>query len=74
MLGVCRGYTGISTLLETNMETQKGPCRDYSPSRMRLYGFHVSLGECIQTSTYVGLKVCKDYLFWAVWILKGLAC
>ena len=29
------------------METQKGPYKDYSPSRMGLYmGFHVSLGEC----------------------------
>ena len=27
------------TLLETNMETQKGPYKDYSPSKMGLYGF-----------------------------------
>ena len=26
------------------METQKGPCKDYSPSKMDM-GFHVSLGE-----------------------------
>ena len=27
------------TLLETNMETQKGPCKDYSLSKMGLCGF-----------------------------------
>ena len=27
------------TLPETNMETQKGPCKDYSPSKRGLYGF-----------------------------------
>ena len=27
------------TLLETNMETQKGPYKDYSPSKRGLYGF-----------------------------------
>ena len=27
------------TLLKTNMETQKGPCKDYSPSKMVLYEF-----------------------------------
>ena len=27
------------TLLETKMETQKGPYKDYSPSKMRLHGF-----------------------------------
>ena len=27
------------TLLETNMETQKGPYKDYSSSKMGLYGF-----------------------------------
>ena len=29
----------LHTLLETNMETQKGPYKDYSPSKMGLYGF-----------------------------------
>ena len=29
----------IPTLLETNMETQKGPYKDYSASKMGLYGF-----------------------------------
>ena len=33
------GYTGIYTLPETNMETQKGPCKDYSPFKGGLYGF-----------------------------------
>ena len=27
------------TLPETNMETQKGPHKDYSPSKRGLYGF-----------------------------------
>ena len=27
------------TLPETNMETQKGPYKEYSPSKRRLYGF-----------------------------------
>ena len=27
------------TLPETNMETQKGPYKDYSPSKRGLYGF-----------------------------------
>ena len=27
-----------ATLLETNMETQKGPYKDYSPSKLGLYG------------------------------------
>ena len=31
------------TLPETNMETQKGPYKDYSPFEG---GLHVSLGEC----------------------------
>ena len=35
------------TLPVTNMGTQKGPYKDYSPSERGLYmGFHVSLGEC----------------------------
>ena len=29
----------VYTLPETNMETQKGPFKDYSPSKMGLYGF-----------------------------------
>ena len=29
----------ILTLPETNMETQKGPYKDYSPSKRGLYGF-----------------------------------
>ena len=37
---------GATTLPETNLETQKGPYKDYSPSKRGLYGFHVSLGEC----------------------------
>ena len=34
-----------NTLLETNMETQKGPCKDYSPSKLELYGFPCSFGR-----------------------------
>ena len=34
------------TLPETNMETQKGPYEDYSPSKRGYMGFHVTLGEC----------------------------
>ena len=30
---------GCRTLPETNMETQKGPYKDYSPSKRGLYGF-----------------------------------
>ena len=33
--GVCIGCT----LPETNMDTQKGPYKDYSPSKRGLYGF-----------------------------------
>ena len=29
----------IVTLPVTNMETQKGPCKDYSPFKGGLYGF-----------------------------------
>ena len=32
------------TLLETNMETQKRPYKDYSPSKMGLYGFPCKFG------------------------------
>ena len=32
------------TLPETNMETHKGPCKDYSPSTRGLYGFPCSFG------------------------------
>ena len=45
-------YIGImekkmeTTLPETNMETQKGPYEDYSPSKRGYMSFHVSLGEC----------------------------
>ena len=35
-----------ATLPETNMETQKGPYKDYSPFKGGYMGFHVSLGEC----------------------------
>ena len=35
-----------TTLLETNVETQKGPYRDYSPSKRDYMGSHVNLGEC----------------------------
>ena len=35
-----------NTLLETNMETQQGPYKDYSPSKRGLYGLHASLWEC----------------------------
>ena len=31
-------YLGDITLPETNMETQKGPYKDYSPSETGLYG------------------------------------
>ena len=34
------------TLLETNMETQKGPHKDRFPLKGGSMGFHVSLGEC----------------------------
>ena len=37
-----RGHSdlhGTTTLPETNMETQKGPYKDYSPSKGGLYGF-----------------------------------
>ena len=33
------GNCPTPTLLETNMETQKGPYKDYSPSKMGLNGF-----------------------------------
>ena len=39
---LARGFEvllGVYTLPETNMETQKGPYKDYSPSRRGLYGF-----------------------------------
>ena len=32
------------TLPETNMETQKGPYKDYSPFKRGLYGFPCSFG------------------------------
>ena len=43
--------TECLTLPETNMEAQKGPYKDYSPSKRALYGFpgfhvNISLGEC----------------------------
>ena len=31
-------FSECVTLPETNMETQKGPDKDYSPSKMGLYG------------------------------------
>ena len=34
-----KGTTGAPTLPETNMETQKGPYKDHSPSKRGLYGF-----------------------------------
>ena len=34
-----REKTAHSTLPETNMETQKGPYKDYSPFKGGLYGF-----------------------------------
>ena len=42
--GLAKGTTigvikGDITLPETNMETQKGPHKDYSPSKRVLYGF-----------------------------------
>ena len=33
------GSGGLSTLPETNMATQKGPYKDYSPTKRGLYGF-----------------------------------
>ena len=33
-----------STLPETNMETQKGPYTDYSPSKRGLHGFPCKFG------------------------------
>ena len=36
-----------ATLPETNMETQKGLYKDYSPLERSSMDFHVSLGECI---------------------------
>ena len=40
LAGESFGLGGIeNTLLETNMETQKGPYKDYSPSKRGLYGF-----------------------------------
>ena len=48
----------LATLPETNMETQKGPYKDYSPSKEGgggggggYMGFHVSLGECINSAS-----------------------
>ena len=38
------------TLRETNMETQKGPYKDYGPFKKVLYGFPCWFGEC----TYLG--------------------
>ena len=35
-------------LLETNMETQKGPIKATVPLTWGYMGFHVSLGECIR--------------------------
>ena len=35
---------GGTTLPETNMETQKGSYKDYSPSKRVLYGFPCSFG------------------------------
>ena len=35
----CLEDTGCYTLPETNMETQKGPYKDYSPFKGGLYGF-----------------------------------
>ena len=43
-MGLC-GYT----LPETNMETQKGPNKDYSPSNKVLYGF-----PCLFGGVYIG--------------------
>ena len=40
MIGVINGDARSSdTLPETNMETQKGPNKDYSPSKRLPYGF-----------------------------------
>ena len=36
-----------TTLPETNMETQKRVCKDYSPFKRGYLGFHVSLEEGI---------------------------
>ena len=39
------GNLGSVTLLETNMETQKGLYKDYSPSKRGLYGFPCLFGR-----------------------------
>ena len=39
-------HVSLSTLPETNMETQKGPIKATVPLKRAYMGFHVSLGEC----------------------------
>ena len=39
LINVARFRKHANTLLGTNMETPKGPYKDYSPSNMGLYGF-----------------------------------
>ena len=41
-------FSVLITLLEINMETQKGAYNDYSPFKRGYLSFHVSLGECIR--------------------------
>ena len=47
------GLRPATTLLENSMETQKGPYKANSLSKMGLYmGFDVSLGECIAVAIH----------------------
>ena len=52
-----KGIYVSPTLPETNMETQEGPYKDYSPLKGGYMGFHVSLGECICNPAWVGFSV-----------------
>ena len=42
----------VFTLPETNMETQKGPCKDYSSFKKGLHGFPCSFGGVYGFSYY----------------------
>ena len=41
-------YSVVLTLPETNMETQQGPYKDYSPSKRVLYGFPCQFGGAVR--------------------------
>ena len=47
------GYVRV-TLLGTNLETHKGPYKDYSPSKMGLYGFPCLFGGVYRE--YIGFE------------------